>query len=195
MSCFRLTRRSNGCPARTPRPRNWFGSATSRVCLSRRPPRSAAYRDRPLMSIGLTRGRGCITSYTANRFLRWVGKNHFFAGHWSAIWRIEGRGAAIKVPQMSVNPKQVREIFVAANKLAPEQWDAYLGEACAGNDPLGERVRHLLNANREAGSFLEPVASDSEWTDAELIRERPGTHIGPYKLLEQIGEGGFGIVF
>src|SRR4029077_19399794 len=47
-----------------------------------------------------------------------------------------------------------------------------------------------------AGQFLEKPAPDLLATiDEPAITERPGTVIGPYKLLEQIGEGGFGVVF
>jgi serine/threonine protein kinase len=56
-------------------------------------------------------------------------------------------------------------------------------------------VLHLLVAHQEAGSFLEPPVPSLVATVDEPLTERPGTIIGPYKLLEQIGEGGFGIVF
>jgi eukaryotic-like serine/threonine-protein kinase len=95
---------------------------------------------------------------------------------------------------MNASPNRAREIFVAAVKLAPEQWDAYLQEACGDDEALRDRVRNLLNAHKEAGSFLEPATGLAVTTD-EPISERPGTVIGPYKLLEQIGEGGFGVVY
>jgi serine/threonine protein kinase len=95
---------------------------------------------------------------------------------------------------MNANPQKAKEIFVAAIKLAPEQWDGYLAQSCDGDDKLRARVRDLLDANATAGSFLEPPAVRPVVVD-ESIREGPGTIIGPYKLLEQIGEGGFGLVF
>jgi serine/threonine protein kinase len=52
-----------------------------------------------------------------------------------------------------------------------------------------------LEAHQEAGSFLESPAAGLVATIDEPVTERPGTVIGPYKLLEQIGEGGFGLVF
>jgi serine/threonine protein kinase len=96
---------------------------------------------------------------------------------------------------MNATSRKTKEIFVAALKLAPDQWDGYLAGACGGDDVLRNRVRDLLHANAEAGSFLEPPASGPADTVDEPIREGPGTIIGAYKLLEQIGQGGFGLVF
>jgi serine/threonine protein kinase/tetratricopeptide (TPR) repeat protein len=59
------------------------------------------------------------------------------------------------------------------------------------------RVEELLRAHQAAGNFLQgnrPPAEPIATVD-EPIREGPGAVIGPYKLLEQIGEGGFGVVF
>src|SRR5687768_18501931 len=101
-------------------------------------------------------------------------------------------------------PNKAREVFVAALRIAPEQRAAYLAEACAGDEALRRRVNDLLAAHEQAGSFLESPAtgvSDLESgvtvdrPEATPLREGPGTQIGPYKLLEQIGEGGMGVVF
>ena len=58
------------------------------------------------------------------------------------------------------------------------------------------RIERLLKAHEPADSFLErgPAVLDAT-DDYEPIAERPGTAIGPYKLMEQIGEGGMGLVF
>jgi serine/threonine protein kinase/formylglycine-generating enzyme required for sulfatase activity len=96
---------------------------------------------------------------------------------------------------MIANPNRARQIFLAAVKMAPDQWEAYLNEACRDDRELRVRVQHLLVAHQEAGSFLEPLAPSLVATVDEPLTERPGTVIGSYKLLEQIGEGGFGIVF
>ena len=56
------------------------------------------------------------------------------------------------------------------------------------------RVDDLLRAHQEAGRFLGGVSLPGINADS-TIAERPGTLIGPYKLLEQIGEGGLGVVF
>jgi eukaryotic-like serine/threonine-protein kinase len=68
----------------------------------------------------------------------------------------------------------------------------YLENVCGSDSALRARVENLLRSHEHAGSFLRnPPAATLE----EPARERPGTVIGPYKLLEQIGEGGMGVVF
>jgi serine/threonine protein kinase len=72
---------------------------------------------------------------------------------------------------------------------------AFLEEACAGDAALRQRVEVLLEAHAHPGSFLQQPCAAVTATIDEPIRERPGTVIGPYKLLQQIGEGGMGTVF
>src|SRR3954462_12843416 len=87
-------------------------------------------------------------------------------------------------------------IFKAAVKLAPECRAAYLDQACGANHELRREVESLLRAHEAADSFLQSqVARPAVTVDAEPIAERPGTVIGRYKLMEQIGEGGMGLVF
>jgi non-specific serine/threonine protein kinase/serine/threonine-protein kinase len=89
-----------------------------------------------------------------------------------------------------------KEIFLRAMDCAtPEDLAAYLEKACAEDAGLRARVEELLRARHEAGSFLEG-GGGAPTTDVRLApEEQPGGVIGPYKLLEQIGEGGFGIVY
>jgi eukaryotic-like serine/threonine-protein kinase len=81
---------------------------------------------------------------------------------------------------------------------APEAQAAYL-DRVGGDDPdLRVRLEALLRAHQDAGEFLGGKTSTYQpqvIDDAPAPRDRPGTVIGPYKLLQQIGEGGMGAVF
>ena len=86
-------------------------------------------------------------------------------------------------------------IFAHALELASAaERAAYLEGACGANHQLRAEVEALLRAHEESGDLLD-LPERAVATVDEPITERPGTVIGPYKLLEQIGEGGFGIVF
>jgi tetratricopeptide (TPR) repeat protein/tRNA A-37 threonylcarbamoyl transferase component Bud32 len=71
----------------------------------------------------------------------------------------------------------------------------FVEQACGGDAELQRRVEELIENHFRAGSFLEAPAPDLSATAAESAREGPGTVIGPYKLLQQLGEGGMGAVF
>jgi serine/threonine protein kinase/tetratricopeptide (TPR) repeat protein len=78
----------------------------------------------------------------------------------------------------------------------PEERAAFLDRACAGDGELRHNVEMLLKANARAGAFLDqPAANPLATADESAVAEAPGTVIGPYKLMEQIGEGGMGLVF
>jgi tetratricopeptide (TPR) repeat protein len=89
-----------------------------------------------------------------------------------------------------------KSIFLAAlDSHRPEQWPAFLDEACAGDAPLRARVERLLSAQARLGSFHEDSPPARVATVDVSPVQQPGTIIGPYKLLQQIGEGGMGTVF
>jgi tetratricopeptide (TPR) repeat protein len=97
---------------------------------------------------------------------------------------------------VAAEPIQEKEVFNSARQIAaPEERLAYLQKSC-GHDPVAmQRVLELLRIYDQERSFLESPPAAHVVTIDEPIAERPGNVIGPYKLLEQIGEGGFGVVF
>jgi WD40 repeat protein/serine/threonine protein kinase len=102
-------------------------------------------------------------------------------------------------------PISPKDLFVRALGLALGDRAAFLDEACAGDAPTRAEVERLLGAHEEAGDFLADVTRDvppgarvdsgtTVTVDAPDEVGR-GTRIGPYKVLQKIGEGGFGTVF
>ena len=88
---------------------------------------------------------------------------------------------------------RAKEVFLAAiDKHPPEQWGSYLDEACRDDPDLRRRVDDLLQAHLGEDSLLDQPATT---VDQSPITEGPGTIIGPYKLLQEIGSGGFGTVY
>jgi serine/threonine protein kinase/tetratricopeptide (TPR) repeat protein len=113
-----------------------------------------------------------------------------------------------------------RELFIAALQKASDDRPAFLDQACSDDPELRRRVEVLLNAHEMAGGLLDLPGRSGPTTDgvnattagrADLtgvpfrtlasgdahrpITERPGSRIGPYKLLEEIGAGGMGTVY
>ncbi len=89
------------------------------------------------------------------------------------------------------------QIFHQVLELVADRRVAYLDEACGEDAALRERVEILLQAHTNPDSFLaSPVhAVRVGATINQPAFEKPGTQIGPYKLLQEIGEGGMGTVF
>jgi WD40 repeat protein/serine/threonine protein kinase len=88
-------------------------------------------------------------------------------------------------------------IFHAAleKPVGPER-AAYLNEACGSDAELRQRLEHLLAAGPPAEGVWRQLTSALPGTVDEAPGvELPGAVVGPYKLMEQIGEGGFGLVF
>src|SRR6185295_15909889 len=83
---------------------------------------------------------------------------------------------------------------------SPSARACYLDAACGTDIALRQRVEDLLRAFEDAGDFLEePPGGLGANPDSTLVinelSEKPGDQIGRYKLLQQIGEGGCGVVY
>jgi serine/threonine protein kinase len=92
---------------------------------------------------------------------------------------------------MPAEPQQVKSLFLAAAALPAAERAAYLEAACSHDPELRRRVEQLLEAHDQGASFLESPATQDQLPPPEAA----GTRLGPYKLLQQIGEGGMGTVW
>src|ERR1700709_1808354 len=93
---------------------------------------------------------------------------------------------------------RAEETFNAALARPAQEREAFLTQACGGDEALAAEVRALLAAHDAAADFMKTDAPASPRIEAEMARLKPeegGEMIGPYKLREQIGEGGFGTVW
>jgi eukaryotic-like serine/threonine-protein kinase len=97
-------------------------------------------------------------------------------------------------------PTETRDfdaIFCAAIEIeAPDRRTAYLNEACGQDAELRARLDRLVAAHFQAGSFLEATPADRPARgDVTSTIPSAGAVIGPYRLLQELGEGGMGAVF
>src|SRR5215471_7712456 len=108
-------------------------------------------------------------------------------------------------PVMEPSEREVA-VFNVARRLPASERSAYLDEACFGDGLLRKRVEELLLANEEVGGFLQDATPGALRRDEASLPptllstdmfpvEKAGDRIGRYKLLQQIGEGGCGVVY
>src|SRR5215475_11796621 len=96
---------------------------------------------------------------------------------------------------------KANDVFLAAAEVeSPAERQLFLDQHCGNDARLRAQVESLLAASAKVGSFLNKPATQAlpgnrATVDYEPMVERPGTVIGPYKLKEQIGEGGMGLIF
>ena len=92
--------------------------------------------------------------------------------------------------------EQAENIVDSALDLAPEKRVAYLDQACAGDGALRRLAGGLLRAHEQFDALHSAPAARAETiVVSPQAGERPGDQIGSYKLLQQIGEGGYGVVY
>jgi tetratricopeptide (TPR) repeat protein len=95
------------------------------------------------------------------------------------------------------SPEMLSIFDAAIEHPSPKERAAFLDSACGTNAELRQRIEALLRAHEEAGGFLQDrlMTGGHGTTVAQPGTAIPGSVIGPYKLLEQIGEGGMGAVW
>jgi serine/threonine protein kinase/tetratricopeptide (TPR) repeat protein len=102
---------------------------------------------------------------------------------------------------MSLQHEHLRRIFDQALELQPAARAAFLAQRCGDDAGMRLRLEAMLAAALDEHFLTAPTGdrpgsqAQSQASGAYSLREGPGTRIGPYKLLQLIGEGGFGAVF
>ena len=97
---------------------------------------------------------------------------------------------------MTEQKHQAQSVFLNALEISAERERAAFLEAhCGADRELRQEVDELLDHARRLGQFLDPGEAGTDAMSDHSVTEQPGATIGPYKLLQQIGEGGMGVVY
>jgi serine/threonine protein kinase len=98
---------------------------------------------------------------------------------------------------MKVEFHRLREVFLeAVEQHAPEGWPRFLDQACGGDQELRDQVDLLLRAHIEGASAAgDGGRAPAPAGEAAQPFDIAGKTIGPYKLIEKIGDGGMGTVY
>ena len=95
---------------------------------------------------------------------------------------------------MPDNWNRAKDVFHEALRKPASERSRFVANACGNDADLRAQVEELLAGHDAAGNFLA-LPETAPGAGAVRIHESPGTEIGPYKLLQLIGEGGFGEVY
>src|SRR5262249_47863155 len=168
----------------------WSSSVTLPASRSPRPLRLSTSPRQPPIATGLTPAPGCTD---ASSGMPRCSFPVFFWGCFVPKGALSVEGAS---PAQGSRGMDEASIFLEAlNQPAPAERAAFLDQACGGNDELRHSVELLLRAHDQAGGFLAEAPAPGGATAALPSSEAPGAVLGPYKLLEPIGEGGMGTVW
>ncbi|MEK6407385.1 MAG: serine/threonine-protein kinase [Acidobacteriota bacterium] len=93
--------------------------------------------------------------------------------------------------------RRARDVFEAANEMAPAERAVYLAEACHDDEWVRDEAQALLVAYEAAGDFIEEpaMARVAGLPMNALLTSAIGRRIGPYQIVREIGRGGMGVVY
>ncbi len=93
--------------------------------------------------------------------------------------------------------QEIESVLHAALEVEESERGGYLSQTCVGDPDLLEQVRSLLESLDQAGSFLEGSAAEQlpDWPVQLADSPETGRQVGPYRLLEEIGQGGMSTVY
>jgi eukaryotic-like serine/threonine-protein kinase len=98
--------------------------------------------------------------------------------------------------------RQVESLYHAALEQEPGARDAFLAQACAGDEELRREVEELLGDDGAAESFIKDsaLAFEVRRLEPEELSQMapqllPGQSVGAYKILALLGRGGMGVVY